>query len=140
MKKRISLRKTILSYLIVFLLLLIGIDLFVSSILSDRYLLFALFSLVFIAIVMDILQIRKVNRSIEEITAFSREVAAGDFRRHLIFDEKMKLAELGKNISDMANELRSKVHQREAEKFMTEAILRNLSDGLMLIDVITDCP
>jgi two-component system phosphate regulon sensor histidine kinase PhoR len=135
MKNRLFIRKTILSYLNVSILLLILTDLFVLNIPGNRYVLFVLFSLLFVTILLNILQTKRIKRSIEEITAFTKEVSGGKINKHLSLDERDELGELGKNISDMARELRSKAIQSETEKFMTEAILRNLSDGLMLINV-----
>ncbi|OGW36566.1 MAG: hypothetical protein A2Y97_03405 [Nitrospirae bacterium RBG_13_39_12] len=88
----------------------------------------------FIVILIGLLQSRSITKSVEEITAFSKEVAAGNFRRRLFLKEKGELAELGRNISDMAQELNIRLKQSEEEKLKMEAILRNMSDGLILTD------
>jgi two-component system phosphate regulon sensor histidine kinase PhoR len=94
----------------------------------------ASFAALCIAILMGVFQTRRITRSIEEITSFSREVRAGHLGRRLFLKEKGEIGELAKNINDMAHELKARLSQSEQEKYKIEAILRNLSDGLMLVD------
>jgi two-component system phosphate regulon sensor histidine kinase PhoR len=98
-----------------------------------RILLASLLSL-FIVILIGLLQGRKIAKSIEDITAFSKEVASGSFRKKLLSKEKDEIGELAKNVSDMAQELSNRLKQSEEGKLKMEAILRNMSDGLMLTD------
>lgn len=88
----------------------------------------------FIVIIFGLIQIRTLTRSIEEIAAFSKDVAAGNFRKRMFLKEKGELADLGMNISDMAGEIHAKLMQSDEEKQKVEAILRNMSDGLVLAD------
>ena len=96
--------------------------------------LFASFAALFIAILMGLFQTRRITRSIEEITSFSREVSAGHLGRRLFLKEKGEIGELAENINDMAHEMKARLKQSEEERHKVEAILRNLSDGLMLVD------
>lgn len=89
----------------------------------------------FLAMLFGLFQARRITKSIGEITDFSREAAAGDFKTRLFLKEKGELEELGKNIGNMAQELRTRLQQSEEEKQKMEAILRNMSDGLLLADV-----
>ena len=89
----------------------------------------------FIVILIGLLQTRRITKSVEDITSFSQDVAAGHFRKRLFVEEKGELGELGKNISNMAQELDSRLKQREREKAVIEAILNNMTDGLILTDV-----
>ncbi|MEW6067324.1 MAG: two-component system histidine kinase PnpS [Nitrospirota bacterium] len=86
-------------------------------------------------IVVALIHTRRITKSIEEITAFSKEVAEGNFRRRLFIEEKGELGELGKNIGDMAQELNIRLTQSEEEKDKMEAILKNMSGGLILADI-----
>lgn len=95
---------------------------------------FASFAALFIAILMGIFQTRRITRSIEEITSFSREVSAGHLGRRLFLKEKGEIGELAKNINDMAHEVKARLKKSDEEKHKIEAILRNLSDGLILVD------
>ncbi len=94
----------------------------------------ASFAALFIAILMGLFQTRRITKAVEEITAFSKEISAGHLGKRLFLKEKGEIGELAKNINDMAHELRTRLKQSEEEKHKLEAILRNLSDGLMLID------
>jgi two-component system phosphate regulon sensor histidine kinase PhoR len=85
-------------------------------------------------IFIGLFQTKKITKSIEEITSFSKEVAAGNFKKRLLLTEKDEIGELGKNISDMAQELNIRLKQSEEEKQKVEAILENMSDGLILTD------
>lgn len=94
----------------------------------------ASFAVTFVVIIFGLIQTRRITKSIGEIADFSKDVAAGNFKKRLFLKEKDELGELGKNISDMAQELYSKLMQSEEEKSKIEAILRNMSDGLILTD------
>ncbi len=87
-----------------------------------------------IAILIGLIQTRRITKSIEEVAAFSKDVAAGNFKTRLFLKEKGELGELGKNISNMAQEINRRLKQSEDEKRKIEAILRNMSDGLILTD------
>ena len=88
----------------------------------------------FVVVVFGLLQTRRITKSVEEIAAFSREVAAGNFRKRLLLKEKDELGELGENINHMARNLGIRLRQSEEEKTRMEAILKNMSDGLVLTD------
>jgi len=88
----------------------------------------------FIVILIGLFQTRRITKSIEDITSFSQDIAAGHFRKRLFLEEKGELGELGKNISNMAQELDNRLKQREREKTVIEAILNNMTDGLILTD------
>jgi len=87
-----------------------------------------------IVIVAGILQTGRIMSSIEEITTVLKEIASGRFRKRLFPKEKDELGKLANDVSDMAQALQEKLKQSEEEKYMTEAILSNMSDGLMLTD------
>lgn len=99
-----------------------------------KRIIFASLTALLIAILLGLFQTKRVTRSVEEITAFSKEVAAGNLGRRLFLDSKDELAELGKNISYMAEELKTRLKQSEEERHRMEAILRNMSEGVMLTD------
>ncbi len=92
-------------------------------------------SALFIIILIGLVQTRRITKSIEEITDFSKEIAAGNFRKRMFLKEKGELGELGKNINTMAQELNTRLRQSEEERRKVEAILSNMSDGLILTDI-----
>ena len=61
-------------------------------------------------------------------------MAEGNLKIRLFVKEKGELGELGKNISNMAEELQAKLKQSEMEKQKKAAIIYSLSDGLVLAD------
>jgi two-component system, OmpR family, phosphate regulon sensor histidine kinase PhoR len=90
--------------------------------------------ILFIALFTGLFQTRKVTKSIEEIAEFSKEVAEGNLKKRLFLKNNDELGQLGKNITDMADELNAKLIQSEEEKRKIAAIIRNMSDGLILTD------
>jgi two-component system phosphate regulon sensor histidine kinase PhoR len=82
-----------------------------------------------------IFQTGRIIRTIEEITAFSQAVASGDFKKRFFPKGKDELAELTRNVGNMSQELQRKLQQTEEEKSMIEAILMNMSEGLILTDL-----
>lgn len=87
-----------------------------------------------IAILIGLYQARKITRSIEDMTEYSKDITRGNFRKRLFVEEKGELSDLGQNISEMAKELHTKLDQSIEEQQKLEAILRNMSDGLVLTD------
>jgi two-component system phosphate regulon sensor histidine kinase PhoR len=87
-----------------------------------------------IVFIFGLWQTRRITKSVEEINAFSKEVAAGDFDKRLLLKKRDELGELGENINDMARKLGTRLRQSEEEKTRMEAILRNMSNGLVLTD------
>ncbi len=86
------------------------------------------------AVFTGLFQTKKITQSIEEITKFSREIKSGNFRTHLFLKEKGALGELAKNINEMAQELKARLERSHEDSHKIEEILRNMYDGLMLID------
>jgi two-component system phosphate regulon sensor histidine kinase PhoR len=87
-----------------------------------------------IIILIGIIQDKRITKTIEEIMEYTKEASSGNIRRRLLLKEKDELGELAVNISDMAQELNERLKQAEEEKIKIEAILRNMSDGLILVD------
>ncbi len=94
----------------------------------------ASFVSLFIVFLIGLVLTGGIVKTIEQITVFSKEVASGNFRKRLFPIGKDELGELTKNVNNMAQELKNRLEQSEEEKHMIEAILMNMSDGLMLTD------
>lgn len=99
-----------------------------------RIIIASLISLLIIILIGLILG-KRMTKAIEEITTFTKEVASGNIRKRVLLKEKDELGELAGNVSDMAQELSKRLKQSEEGKLKMEAILRNMSDGLMLTDI-----
>jgi two-component system, OmpR family, phosphate regulon sensor histidine kinase PhoR len=92
-------------------------------------------SVLFLVMLLGLLQTRKITKSLEDIADFSKEVTKGHFPKRLFFKERNELGELGNNISDMAQEMSARLKQSDEEKQKMEAVLRNMSDGLILTGI-----
>jgi two-component system phosphate regulon sensor histidine kinase PhoR len=88
----------------------------------------------FMIILIGLIQVKRITKAIEEITTFTKEVASGNLRKRLLLRGKDEFGELAGNVSDMAQELSRRLKESEEGKLKMEAILRNMSDGLMLTD------
>ena len=95
----------------------------------------ASFASLLIIFLISLFQTGRIIRTIEEITAFSEAVASGNFRKRFLPKGKDELAELTRNVANMSQELQRRLQHAEEEKFMIEAILMNMSDGLLLTDL-----
>ncbi|MEW6161719.1 MAG: two-component system histidine kinase PnpS [Nitrospirota bacterium] len=115
------LKSILLAYLIFSPFLLAGIE---------YYLLSALLA----TIVISLLEIKRVEKAIGEIAEFSGSITSGDFRKSLFLKGKGAIGELAKNINDLAQNFEMRLKEGEEEKYKIEAILMNMSDGLMLTD------
>jgi two-component system, OmpR family, phosphate regulon sensor histidine kinase PhoR len=81
-----------------------------------------------------LLQTRRITKSVEEIAAFLKEVAAGNLDRRLFLKEKGVIGELVYHINTMAQELKTRLTECKEERHLVGAILASMLDGLMLID------
>jgi two-component system phosphate regulon sensor histidine kinase PhoR len=94
----------------------------------------ASFASLLIVFLIGLFQIGRIVKTIEEITAFSQAVASGNFKKRFFPKGKDELAELTRNVGNMSQELQRRLQQAEEEKSMVEAVLMNMSDGLILTD------
>jgi two-component system, OmpR family, phosphate regulon sensor histidine kinase PhoR len=87
-----------------------------------------------IVLLIGLLQTRRITKSVEEIAAFLKEVAAGNLERRLFLKEKGVIGELVYHINAMAKELKDGLIECKEERYLVGAILSSMSDGLMLVD------
>jgi len=132
--KRVLFRKAILLYLIILSLLLVGIEIYLTTATKDNHLFFVLLTVAFIAAFVLLIQTKRLARTIEEIAAFSREVTAGDFKTRLFLKEKGEIGELAKNINAMAHELKKRLERSNEDRHKIEELLKNMPDGFVLLD------
>ncbi|TAL24468.1 MAG: sensor histidine kinase, partial [Nitrospirae bacterium] len=125
--KRVIFRKILISYLIIIPLFFIAFELYASNVI-------ALIIATLAAIFIGFFQTEKIAKSIEEIAGFARDVKSGNFRTRFFLKEKGEIGELAANINDMAQELKTRLDQSHEDRHRIEEILRNMSDGLMLIN------
>ena len=94
--KRVLFRRVILLYLIILSLLLVGIEIYLTTATKDNHLFFVLLTVAFIAAFVLLIQTKRLARTIEEIAAFLREVTAGNFKTRLFLKEEGEIGELAK--------------------------------------------
>ena len=132
--KHILFRRVILLYLIILSLLLVGIEIYLTTATKDNHLFFVLLTVAFIAAFVLLIQTKRLARTIEEIAAFLREVTAGNFKTRLFLKEEGEIGELAKNINTMAHEFKIRLERSNEDRHRMEDLLKNMHDGLMLLD------
>ena len=132
--KRVLFRRVILLYLIILSLLLVGIEIYLTTATKDNHLFFVLLTVAFIAAFVLLIQTKRLARTIEEIAAFLREVTAGNFKTRLFLKEEGEIGELAKNINTMAHEFKIRLERSNENRHRMEELLKNMHDGFMLLD------
>lgn len=132
--KRVLFRRVILLYLIILSLLLVGIEIYLTTATKDDHLFFVLLTVAFIAAFVLLIQTKRLARTIEEIAAFLREVTAGNFKTRLFLKEGGEIGELAKNINTMAHEFKIRLERSNENRHRMEELLKNIHDGFMLLD------
>lgn len=89
---------------------------------------------VVMAVLLGLIQTERVARSIEKITRFSRKIMSDHVNKEPVLPEHGEFYELAKNINSMVADLEQRLSRSKEEKSTIEAVLRNMSDGLMLMD------
>lgn len=79
-------------------------------------------------------QSRRLRREVREIIEFSDRVASGDFDQRLYIEGDSELSRLASHIAHMAKELKAKLTEVNREKQTIELILKNMTEGLLIID------
>lgn len=87
-----------------------------------------------VTVVIGLVKGRGITRSVGEIAAFSREIAAGNFSKRLFLRDRDELGELACNMNEMAEDLQRMLARGDTERHKVEAILRSLTEGLLLTD------
>ncbi|MEK7683512.1 MAG: histidine kinase dimerization/phospho-acceptor domain-containing protein, partial [Nitrospirota bacterium] len=132
--KRVLFRRVIVLYLIILSLLLVGIEIYLTTATKDNHLFFVLLAVAFIAAFVLLIQTKRLARTIEEIAAFLREVTAGNFKTRLFLKEEGEIGELAKNINTMAHEFKIRLERSNENRHRMEELLKNMHDGFMLLD------
>lgn len=94
------------------------------------YLLSALLSTVIISIV----KISRIESVMKKIIESPVSLISGNLRKELLLKEKGAIGVFVKNINGIAVEIEERLKVVKGEKDNMEAIIRNMSEGLMLID------
>ena len=129
--------------ILITVLLLIGLEIFLFSLVKDYYTirlkedLFAIvvstLSVLVIISIIWLYPLRRLRRDIRDIIEFSDGVASGNLEQRLFIDERSELSRLAGHIIHMAEELKNKLIETEREKETLELVLKNMEEGLLII-------
>ncbi len=77
---------------------------------------------------------RRVGRRVEEMTRAAERYARGDLSQKIELDAQDELKSLSDAMNDMADSLRDRIADMEAEKSQLNAILENMAEGIIAVD------
>lgn len=114
-------RNILLSYLVLLPLLLAG---------TEYYLISALL----VTIVISVLKIRQTEKFIRKVAEVYGTKREGGFEKESSLKKKDDMEAIANEINETYQKLTLRIEEIEKEKHNIEAIIRNMTDGVMLID------
>lgn len=93
-----------------------------------------LLSALLATVIISIAKIRRIESVMKKIIESPGSSISGNLRKELLLKEKGAIGVFVKNINDIAGEIEERLKVVKGEKDNMEAIIRNMSEGLMLID------
>lgn len=87
-----------------------------------------------IAIIFLVARLTRISMSIKEISFFLKELSAGNFNARLFPADKGDLAGVVRDIASIMEKTKARLDFAEAEMRRMEAILRGMSDGVLIAD------
>ena len=94
----------------------------------------AFITCVLFILILNIFVSRKISKPIEEITQVAKAISGGDFDVKVYSTGKGELEALGDSVNVMAREIKWRIHEITQEKQTLATILRDMSDGVMVVD------
>ncbi|MFZ5997398.1 MAG: ATP-binding protein [Nitrospirota bacterium] len=80
------------------------------------------------------LHINRLSRSLHELSNFLKEIAAGNFNARLFSQGKGVFGTIAQDIVAVTEGIKARLDFAEAERQRMEAILRGMSDGVLIVD------
>jgi two-component system phosphate regulon sensor histidine kinase PhoR len=77
---------------------------------------------------------KKLSKPVEEITRAAEAISEGNYDVKVYPSAKGELQALGQSVNTMASEIKKRVHEITQEKETLTTILRDMSDGVMVVD------
>jgi len=77
---------------------------------------------------------KKLSRPIEEIAQAAEAISGGNYDVKVYPSAKGELEALGHSVNNMASDIKRRVHEISQEKETLTTILRDMSDGVMVVD------
>jgi two-component system phosphate regulon sensor histidine kinase PhoR len=87
-----------------------------------------------LAVILLIIRLNRISNSIREISFFLKELSSGNFDARLFPTEKGEFESIIKNIASLIENTKVRLDFAEAEKQRMEAILRGMTDGVLIAD------
>lgn len=91
--------------------------------------------ILFIAVIFLVFRISRISESIKEISGFLKELLSGNLNARLFPKGKGELDNIAMNIASLVEKMRNRLNFAETEMQRMEAILRGMSDGVLITDV-----
>jgi two-component system phosphate regulon sensor histidine kinase PhoR len=91
-------------------------------------------ALLLVIVAVSIWTERTIMRDLREVRETASSLAAGDLSRRVAEPDIRDFAELARDFNDMAEQVRLRLDEAAAERGKMEAVLRNVSTGVMVTD------
>ena len=88
-----------------------------------------------IAVISLVFRLSRISSSIKEISYFLKELSAGNLNARLFPKGKGGIDDIAKDIASLMEKTKTRLDFAEAEMQRMEAILRGMSDGVLITDV-----
>jgi len=85
-------------------------------------------------LILNIAASARLSKPVEEITRTAQEISRGNLQARVYTRTRDEFETLGRSINLMASEIQKRVSEISEEKETLQAILRGMSDGVMVID------
>ena len=85
-------------------------------------------------LILNVLVSKRLSKPVEEITRAARAISGGNFDIKVYPEVGGELDALGQSVNVMAKEIKKKVHEITQEKKTLSTILRDMSDGVMVVN------
>ncbi|MCD5412383.1 ATP-binding protein [Thermodesulfovibrionales bacterium] len=87
-----------------------------------------------IAVIFLVFRLYHFSSSIREVKKFSKELSSGNLNARLFFTGKGGLADIVRDITSTIEKTKTRLDSADAEMQKMEAILRGMSDGVLIVD------
>jgi two-component system phosphate regulon sensor histidine kinase PhoR len=88
----------------------------------------------FLAVLLTLLIANQTTRPIRELTLAAEKMADGDLSVHLPVSSDDDVGQLSRALNRMADQIRNEVDALQTERGKLEAILQQMTDGLVMVD------
>ncbi len=87
-----------------------------------------------VSFILGIVLTRTITEPIQDVTKQAHQMASGDFSRNINVHSSDELGRLGESFNYLADRLSDTISEMSTEKSKVEAIINNMSDGIIALD------